>query len=75
MGVLHQDPSKQYYNLRWKSKQIKDVSVLLASAAGKLGLEVLTSLLLGAEVGLLTGVFWSISICREIEALFKEARK
>jgi hypothetical protein len=64
MGVLHQDPSKQYFNLRWKSKHYKDVASLLASAAGKLGLEVLTSLLLGAEIGLLTGVFWSIGICR-----------
>jgi hypothetical protein len=61
--------------LRWKSKQYKDIAVLIASAVGKIGIEVATAMLLGAEIGILTGVFWSINICRQIEALFKEAKK
>ena len=47
----------------------------MKGALGKIGIEVATSLLLGAEIGVLTGIFWSINICQKIEALFKEARK
>ena len=30
--------------------------------------------MLGAEIGILSGVFWSIDIAKKVEKLFKEAR-
>jgi hypothetical protein len=55
--MLQHNPSKQYYNLRWKSKSIPELATIVKNMAGSFGMKATLNFLLGAHSSMVSGIF------------------
>lgn len=66
MGALQRDPSKQFYNLRWRANSTgKIANSVLGKIGGNIGQWLLNGVVLGSALNLArNAVLWSMDGCR-----------
>jgi hypothetical protein len=73
-GVLLQDESKVYYDLKWKAGQGVSVFKKFAKKAAGKGVELGLMLMLGHAIGIIGGIAMTSEFYKDFSSVFKESK-